>query len=105
MNNPPCIFRYRERQVIRARDCGQITQDTQPSTPLTMEADRGSRSRAEVATGERRQRPSTGPIQIRAGEAGWLIVLLPFTRERVAKVKTVAGLECQRTVLDGSQHT
>ena len=91
MNNPPFIFRYRERQVIRARDCGQITQDTQPSTPLTMAADRGSRNRAEVATGERRQRPSTGPIQIRAGEAGWLIVRVPYTRERVAKVKTVAG--------------
>ena len=32
-----------------------------------------------------------GPIQIRPGEAGRLIVLLPYTPERVAKMKTVAG--------------
>src|SRR3970040_1050192 len=30
-------------------------------------------------------------IQIRPGEAGRLIVLLPFTPERVAKIKTVVG--------------
>jgi len=33
----------------------------------------------------------TGPIQIRPGEAGRLIVLLPYTPERVAKIKTVVG--------------
>ncbi len=31
------------------------------------------------------------PIQIKPGEAGRLIVLLPYTPERVAKIKTVAG--------------
>jgi hypothetical protein len=32
-----------------------------------------------------------GSIQIKPGEAGRLIVLLPYTPERVAKIKTVAG--------------
>jgi len=32
-----------------------------------------------------------GTIQIREGEAERLIVLLPYTPERVAKIKTVAG--------------
>jgi integron integrase len=32
-----------------------------------------------------------GTIQIREGESGRLIVLLPYTPERVAKIKTVAG--------------
>lgn len=32
-----------------------------------------------------------GPIQIRPGEAERLIVLVPYTPERVAKIKTVAG--------------
>jgi integron integrase len=32
-----------------------------------------------------------GPIRIRPGEAGRLIVLLPYTPERVAKIKTVVG--------------
>ena len=32
-----------------------------------------------------------GAIQIREGEAERLIVLLPYTPERVAKIKTVAG--------------
>jgi hypothetical protein len=31
------------------------------------------------------------PIQIRPGEAGRLVVLLPYTPERVAKIKTVVG--------------
>ena len=31
------------------------------------------------------------PIQIKPGEAGRLIVLLPYTPERVAKIKTVVG--------------
>jgi hypothetical protein len=30
-------------------------------------------------------------IQIREGESGRLIVLLPYTPERVAKIKTVTG--------------
>jgi len=32
-----------------------------------------------------------GPIQIRQGEAGRLIVVLPYSPERVAKIKTMAG--------------
>ena len=32
-----------------------------------------------------------GPIQIRPGEPGRLVVLLPYSPERVAKIKTVAG--------------
>ena len=32
-----------------------------------------------------------GPIQIRTGDAGRLIVLLPYTPERVSKIKTVDG--------------
>jgi hypothetical protein len=32
-----------------------------------------------------------GPIQIRQGETGRLIVLVPYTPERVAKIKTVVG--------------
>ena len=32
-----------------------------------------------------------GPIQIKPGEAGRLIVVLPYTPARVAKIKTVAG--------------
>jgi len=31
------------------------------------------------------------PIQIKAGKAGRLIVLLPFSLERLAKIKTIAG--------------
>jgi len=33
----------------------------------------------------------TGSIQIKPGEPGRLIVLLPYTPERVAKIKTVVG--------------
>ncbi len=33
----------------------------------------------------------TDPIQIKPGDAGRLIVLLPYSSERVAKIKTVAG--------------
>jgi len=32
-----------------------------------------------------------GPIQIRQGGTGRLIVVLPYSPERVAKIKTVAG--------------
>jgi hypothetical protein len=32
-----------------------------------------------------------GAIQIRQGDAGRLIVVAPYTAERVAKIKTVAG--------------
>ncbi len=31
----------------------------------------------------------TGPIQIKPGDAGRLIVLFPYSPERVAKIKTV----------------
>lgn len=33
----------------------------------------------------------TDPIQIKPGEAGRLIVLVPYSPERVAKIKTVTG--------------
>lgn len=33
----------------------------------------------------------TDPIRIKAGEAGTLIVQLPYSPDHVAKVKTVAG--------------
>ena len=91
MNNPPCIFRYRERQVIRARDCGQITQDTQPSTPSSMATHSGSPRPAEMSSGTSTQRAPRGPIQIKPGETGRLIVRVPYTCERVEKIKTVAG--------------
>ena len=37
------------------------------------------------------RRAATGPIQIRPGEAGRLIVLFPYSPERVAQIKTVGG--------------
>ncbi len=41
--------------------------------------------------GERVLRALTGPIQIRPGEAGRLIGLVPSTPERVAKLRTIPG--------------
>ena len=38
-----------------------------------------------------RLRAPTGPIQIRPGKAGELIVLVPYTPQHVAKIKTLAG--------------
>lgn len=37
------------------------------------------------------------PIQIKSGAAGRLIVLLPYSSERVAKIKTVVGLPVRCT--------
>jgi len=31
------------------------------------------------------------PIQVKPGSAGRLIVLLPYSSERMAKIKTIAG--------------
>ncbi|MGQ0668100.1 MAG: integron integrase, partial [Actinomycetota bacterium] len=50
-----------------------------------MEETRGSLASALVPTAP------AGPIQIRPGETGRIIVLLPYTPERVEKIKTVFG--------------
>lgn len=45
----------------------------------------------EIHVGEKALREPTGPIQIKPGEVGRLIVRLPYTPERVAKLKTIDG--------------
>ena len=47
------------------------------TSALPPEVASGSRSSAEVAVGERVLRAPTGPIQIKPGKAGKLIVLFP----------------------------
>jgi hypothetical protein len=37
-----------------------------------------------------------GPILIKRGEAGRLLVQVPYTRERVAKIKTILGRRCHQ---------
>jgi len=45
----------------------------------------------EMVLGEMELAVPANSIQIRPGEAGRLVVLLPYTPERVAKIKTVVG--------------
>ena len=49
------------------------------------------KKRGNVGLGHLTMKAPTDPIQIRPGEMGRLIVLLPYSPDRVAKLKTVTG--------------
>ncbi len=89
MNNPPLISLNRERQATHARHDEHGTQVPEPTTPPTMATATNSRRATEEGARKVRQGALPDPIQIKPGEAGRLIVHLPYSRERVAKIKTV----------------
>lgn len=91
MNDPPFILCNRPSQAITACHGSDRAEVREPTTFSPMVPDNGTGRLADVAVGENLQRAPMGPIQITPGEPGWLIVRLPYTRERVAKIKTVGG--------------
>lgn len=92
MSDRPSPMHGPGRQVLpghHGRD--QTYEVADPALPATTPTDSGSPRRGERAVRERMHRAPTGPIQIKPGGAGRLIVRFPYSPDRVRKIKTVTG--------------